>query len=152
LKGGTAVEVNSAALLAAIESWDRNVDGSFEWIEQLPKNRGGAVAENGSVATGEHRGHEAPVEAQASVSYGVDALVDAVESAARRAFGGRRPPEPYGRQLLRSDHTMLLSGDFRDAGIERVAFVRHFRTKATGLRTRPPYPAIFRALWSAEKL
>jgi hypothetical protein len=78
IEGGTTVKVNSAASIAARGRGDRDVDGTFDWVEELPENRGGGVAEDRSVATCENCGHEASVKAQTAVSHGVDALVDAV--------------------------------------------------------------------------
>jgi hypothetical protein len=56
------------------------VHGAVERFQQLPEHGGGAVAKYRPFTASEHRGHEAPVEAQTVVANGVDALVDAVEA------------------------------------------------------------------------
>jgi hypothetical protein len=78
IERGTAVEVNSAASLAARGCWDRDVDWTVDWAQELPEDRGGGVAENGAGAAGEDGGHEVGVEVRGAVAYGVDALVDSV--------------------------------------------------------------------------
>jgi hypothetical protein len=80
-EGGAAVEVDSSASLVARGRGGRDVDGVLERIEELPEDRGGAVAEDQVLAAGDDGGHEAAVEAQTSVSHGVDASVNAVEVA-----------------------------------------------------------------------
>jgi hypothetical protein len=108
------------------------VDGAIDWIEELPEDGGGAVAEDGALATSEDGGHEAPVEAQAPVADGVDALVDAVESAALRSLGHCVATKTHSFELTQGNHPMLARCEFVEATIERVAFVAHASTKATG--------------------
>jgi hypothetical protein len=78
-EGGAAVEMDSAAGSAARGGWHRDVDGTVERFQEPPEDRGGAVAQHCSLAAGEDRGHEAPVEARGAVAYRVDAVVDAVQ-------------------------------------------------------------------------
>jgi len=57
------------------------VDGTVDWFQELPEDRGGDVAQDGAWAAGEHRRHEEFAEASRWVSEGVDALVDTVKLA-----------------------------------------------------------------------
>jgi len=52
------------------------VDGAVDWLQEPPEDGGGGVAEDGSLAAGEDRGHEAAVEREPAMSHGVDALVN----------------------------------------------------------------------------
>ncbi|HEX8051021.1 MAG TPA: hypothetical protein VF504_06090, partial [Solirubrobacterales bacterium] len=75
------------------------MNGAVERFQQLPKRRCGAVTENGPLATGENSGHEAPVETQAAVADGVDALVDAVEAPELQAMLDRTRTHSEAQQL-----------------------------------------------------
>ncbi len=57
-----------------------DVDGAVDWLQELPKDCRGGVAQDGMFAASEHRRHEAAVEAEAAVADGVDAAVDSVET------------------------------------------------------------------------
>ena len=137
------MEVDASALGAARGRGGRDVDGAFDRLEETPEGCGGAVAEDCSFAAGERCRHPAPVPAQASVSHGVDAAVDSMEAATSHPFGDRWSPESHCCELPRGDHSVLQCRDSSDRQIERVAFVRHIRTKSTGPSTPPPYPAFF---------
>lgn len=54
------MEVDASASLAAGGGRDGEVDWTVDWIEGLPENRGGGVAENGAGVTCENRCHKAP--------------------------------------------------------------------------------------------
>jgi hypothetical protein len=120
-----------------------NVDRASDGFEEVPERCGGAVAEDRAVAASEDGGHPAPVPAQALVSHGVDATVDAVELTSRSSL--RRAPASQARlfELEQHHHAVLTSRDFRYASIRRVAFVPHEETKSTRPGTLPPYPAFF---------
>jgi len=106
-----------------------------------------------ATAGGRRNGHEAPEKARSAMTYRVDALVHAVQSSARDPFGDRSSPtESQNRQLLRRHDSMLRSGDSSELGIERVAFVRHIRTKATGPWTLPLTPLFFAFFGALEGL
>jgi hypothetical protein len=80
------VEVDAGAAGAARGGWDGDVHRSLDGTQELPEDCCGDVAQDGALAAGEHRCHEAPVEAQAAMADGVDAMVDAVESTHGRSF------------------------------------------------------------------
>jgi len=86
------------------------------------------AAEDRAGTTSEHHGHEAPVEAQASVPYCVDALVDAVELAPINAIANRPRTQTHVFELPPRSHTMLSRGDSRHCNIGRVAFLTHVGT------------------------
>jgi hypothetical protein len=119
------VELDSEALLATRGRGDRDVDGAFDGIEELPKHRGGDVAEDGAFAISENGGHEAPMEAQASVAHGVDAVMDAVELASIDAIANRPRAQTRVFELPPRSHTMLSRGDSCHCDIGRVAFLTH---------------------------
>jgi hypothetical protein len=83
------------------------VDRAVDRFEELPKHGGGGVTEGGAGSAGEDRGHAAPVEAQATVSHGVDAVMDPVEPAAFRSFCCRLASDPNRFKLLKGDYSML---------------------------------------------
>jgi hypothetical protein len=125
LKRGTTVEVDSAALLASRGAWDRDVDWSFKWVEELPEDRGGGVAQDRLGTASENCGHEASVEVRCAVSHGVDALVDAVEVALAKALGDRVLSDAYLTKLPRSNNAMLLRSDSGEVSPRGVAFFPH---------------------------
>lgn len=72
------MEVDSAAALETGGRWDGDVNGAVEGFQEPPKDGSGAVTHHRALSTSENRRHEAAVETQAAVTYGVDALVDSV--------------------------------------------------------------------------
>jgi hypothetical protein len=101
------------------------VDRVIEWAQELPKNRSGGVTQNRTVAAGEDRGHEAPVEAQATVADGVDALVDSVEMTIARRLGDRVLAHTHLTKLARGDDAVLSRGGSCEARRGGVAFFPH---------------------------
>jgi len=85
------------------------VGGAVDWAQELPEDRGGDVAEDGTGTAGEHRCHEEAVEAQAAVPDGVDAAVDAMELAALYAASDAVLADPELLKLRSRDHTVLPS-------------------------------------------
>jgi hypothetical protein len=65
------------------------------------------VAEDCAVAAGEDGSHEAGVEVRGAVAYGVDALVDAVESPSLRALCRCLASDPNGFELPKGDYSVL---------------------------------------------
>jgi hypothetical protein len=122
------MEVDAATAGAAGGGWDGDVDGAVDRPQELPEDRGGGVAQDGAGAAGEHGGHEAPVEAQAAVADGVDASVDAVETAARNSIPNRSRTQTSGFELPARYRTMLAPGDPRYLRIGRVEFLTHVGT------------------------
>ena len=104
------------------------MERAFEWAEELPEDRGRGVAKDNVGTASEHRGHEAAVEAQASVAYGVDALVDSVELSSSDAVSNRASAQPSAYELPPRRHPMLPRGDFRYLHIGCVAFLTHVGT------------------------
>lgn len=98
---GSAVEVDSGALLEARGGWDGDVDGAVEWLQETPENRGGAVAENRAITAGENSSHEAPVEAEAPVAHRIDTLMKAVKTTLSRSFRCSSPSQPQVFELIR---------------------------------------------------
>lgn len=86
------------------------------------------MTENRTGAAGQNGGHEAPVQAQAPVPHGVDAVVDAVELAAISAIANRSRTQTRVFELPPRSHTMLPRGDSRHCNIGRVAFLTHVGT------------------------
>lgn len=83
------------------------MDRAFDRFEEAPEGRGGAVAQDRALATGEHSGHPAPMPAEASVSHGVDAAVDSVQLTASDAISDRPRPQSCAFELSSSDHAVL---------------------------------------------
>ena len=54
------------------------MDRAIEWFEEAPEGGSGAVAQDGTLAAGEHSGHPASVPAQTFVPHGVDAAMNAI--------------------------------------------------------------------------
>jgi|GEM_PF-5782661 len=98
---------------------------TVDWAQELPKDGGGGVAENCAVAASEYRSHKAPMETQASVTYGVDALVDAVEVAFAKALGDCVLADANLTELPRDHDTVLVRGNSREARPRGVAFFPH---------------------------
>jgi hypothetical protein len=103
---------------------DRAVDG----FEELPEDGGGGVAQHSALAAGEDGSHEATREAQASVPYGVDAVVDAVELTAIDAISNRPCTQASAFKLPPRRDTVLPRGDRRRQRIGHVAFLTHVGT------------------------
>jgi len=101
------------------------VDGTVDWIEELPKNRGRGVTENRAIATSENRGHEAGLEIRGAVSHGVDALVDSVEMTISKAFGDCVLADTDLTELARGDDAVLARGNSREERPRGVAFFPH---------------------------
>jgi hypothetical protein len=131
------VEVDAGTATATVGGGHGDVDGALDRFAELPEDGGGGVAEDGAVAAGEDGGHEAAGEAQAPVSHGVDAVVDAVEATALQAPGDRALVKSRLVELRYREHTMLLRGDFSHRDIGPVAFLSHIESKATGTRSLP---------------
>jgi hypothetical protein len=119
------VEVDSGAALAARGGWDRDVDGSVDGFEELPEDGGGGVAEDSALAAGENGGHEAGVEVRGAMTYGVDAVVDAVELPFARANRDPFGPEAAVFELAAGDRAVLASRYPSRGAIRRVAFGVH---------------------------
>jgi hypothetical protein len=102
---------------------DRSVDG----LQQVPENRSGPVAEDRALAAGENGAHEAAVEAQAAVSHGVDAAVNAVEMPALDAPGDAVLANADVVELRNRNDTVLSRRDSCQRRIERVALFPHVR-------------------------
>ena len=147
------MEANPAARAAAGGGWDRDVDRAGDGLEELPEHRGGGVAEDGAGATGEDGGHEAAVEAETSVTHGVNAVVDAMEPTMLDPPRDRALVETNGVKLRNGDNPMLLRRNPRHLSVGGVTFLSHSESKATGLETLPPTPlffALFGALGTAR--
>ena len=114
------------------------MDGAVDWAQELPEDCGGDVAEDGAGAAGEHRRHEASVEAQPAVADGVDAAVDAMQPSRTRSLRDSSAPQPNAFELAQSDDSVLPRSDLIDPQIERVEFVLHRETKSTGASGSPP--------------
>jgi hypothetical protein len=100
LQGGAAVKVDAALPLAARGARDGDVDGAVDRAQELPEDRSGDVTQDCALPASEHRGHEAPVKAQAAVADGVDATVDAVELTASDTVSYRSRPQARALELL----------------------------------------------------
>ena len=87
------------------------MDGSFDRFEKAPEGCGGAVTEYRSLSAGEHSGHPAPVPAQAAVSHGVDAAVDAMEAPLLDATGDAVLAHPPLAELGNRDYSVLSGRD-----------------------------------------
>jgi hypothetical protein len=101
------------------------VDWAFEGVEELPENSCGGVAQDGALAAGENRGHEAGVEVRSAVSHGVDAVVDAVEVAIANRLGDRVLADSNLTKLPRSNNAMLSRSDSGEVSPWGVAFFPH---------------------------
>ena len=104
------------------------MDWSVEGAKQAPKDRGGAVAKDRSLAVSEDCGHPAPVEAQAAVANRVDAAVDAMELATIDAISNGASTQASGFQLPASEHAMLPRGNHGYLAIGRVDLLTHVGT------------------------
>jgi hypothetical protein len=104
------------------------VDGTVDWLQQLPEHGGGAVAEHRALAAGEDRGHEASVEAQAPVADGVDALVDAVQLTSIHSISDRSRSQTSAFELPPSCYAMLPRRNPGHPSICHVAFLTHVGT------------------------
>jgi hypothetical protein len=111
--------------MAARGRWDRDVDWSFDWVEEVPEDRGGGVAQDGALAAGEHGGHEAGTEVRSAVADGVDAMVDAVEVTVAEAFGDRVLTDANLTKLNRSGDAVLPPSDSSEVCPRGVAFIPH---------------------------
>jgi hypothetical protein len=125
---GTAVDVDAVPKPSAGGGWDRDMDGAVDWIEEPPKDGRGAVAEDSSLTAGEDGRHETPMKTEASVSYGVDALVDAVELPPSCTISNSTSTQASAFELTPRRHPMLSRGDPRHPGIWCVAFMTHVGT------------------------
>src|SRR3954462_12644529 len=74
-----AMEMNATLRFPAVGGRDRDVDGTFDGLEQLPERCGGMVAQDCTVTASEHRRHPAAVMAGSAIPYRVDTAVDAVQ-------------------------------------------------------------------------
>jgi hypothetical protein len=81
--------------------------------QEAPEGRGGTVAQGGALAAGEDSGHPAPVPARSSVSHGVDAAVDVVETTDLQTSRDRTFVESCAVKLLNGDRTVLPCSDHR---------------------------------------
>jgi hypothetical protein len=125
LEGRAAVEVDSFSWLTARGGGDGDVDRAFDGFEELPKDRGGGVAEDSTLAAGKNGGHEAPVQAQAPVAHGVDTSVDAVEAAFPKGSGDRVLAYANLTKLTRGDDPVLTCGNSCQLSPRGVAFFPH---------------------------
>ena len=122
------MEVDAATGGAARGGWDGDVDGAVDGLEELPEDCGGDVTDDGSLTAGEHRRHEAAVEAEARVADGVDAAVDAVELATCDSIADGPRSQASAFDLRSRSYTMLAIGDSGDLSVGRVEFLTHVGT------------------------
>jgi len=104
------------------------VDGAVDWFQQLPERRGGVVAQDSALTTGENRRHPAPVPARRAVTDGVDAAVEAVELPAREAVSDRSGSQTGAFELMPRNDSVLSSRDLRCTVIGGVDFLTHVGT------------------------
>jgi hypothetical protein len=123
-----AVQVDAGALAAAGGGWDGDVDGAVEGFQELPEDGGGAVAEDGALAAGKHRGHKATVEAQSPMADGVDPAMDAMELSSIHAIADSASAQASAFKLLPRRRPMLPRRNSRHFKIGRVAFLTHVGT------------------------
>ena len=107
------MESDPVAAPSAAVAGDRDV-GEAGWVEDFPVSSGGAVAEDGFWAAGEHRRHPSSLLAEAVMADGVDAAVDAMEALGLDATGHAAPANPGVCKLGEGDHPVLACGDLRD--------------------------------------
>jgi len=74
------MEMNATLRFPAVGGRDRDVDGTFDGLEQLPKRCGGMVAQDCTVSASEHGRHPAPVPARSAMPHCVDALMHTMQA------------------------------------------------------------------------
>jgi len=121
------MEVDAWAAGTAGGGRDGDVDGAVDRAQELPKDRGGGVADDCAVATGEHRRHEAAMEAQAAVADCVDAAMDAVKLASLYSSRDAVLAHPELLKLRDVDHAVPSSCNSRHRRIECVDFLPHVK-------------------------
>jgi hypothetical protein len=119
------VDVDAGAFLEARGGENRDMDGSVDGFQQLPKRGGGVVAQDRSVTAGEDGRHPACVPTWSAVAYRVDAAVEAMQLPSTHLSRDRFRSDA-GRFELSSRHgSMLPRRDCGDPLMCRVAFCIH---------------------------
>jgi len=122
------MNVDAAAAAVARGSGEGNVDRTVEGAEESPEHGCGSVAEDGSLAAGENRRHEAAVQAQAAMPDRVDAAMDAVQLSAVDSVSNRPRAQARGFELSARNYSVLPSSEGGNLGVGGVAFLTHLGT------------------------
>ena len=105
--------------------WRGDVDRAVDRLQELPEDGGGYVAQDGSIAAGEHGCHEAFTEAERRVSHRVDPLVGTVKLAFANTNRDRFRSQAARFELLPRNRPVLPASDIRRCRIRRVEFCVH---------------------------
>jgi hypothetical protein len=115
----------------------RDVEGAGPAREQPPEPRRGQVAGESVRRTGEDGGEAAPLPRELRVADGIDAAVDAVETAGTCRPRDCRPPVTKSLQLSNRDHTVLPLGEVSQRPV-RSLLVSHRDTRSERGSVLPP--------------
>lgn len=91
------MEVDSAAGDAARGGWNRDMDGTVDWAQELPESGGGMVTEYRPLTASENCRHPSTSVTERVVADRVDAAMNAMQASLSRSFRDSHPPEPHRR-------------------------------------------------------
>lgn len=111
---------------------------------QSPQLAGRPVAQKRAFATGEHGGHEAPVQADALVPDGVDAAVDPVQAPGSGSVLDRSAGDAEVEELPPGDDAVLFGRLIGHLDPGCVELGPHTGPKSTHPQVRPPYRGLRR--------
>lgn len=123
-----------------------DLDQAISGLEQPPEARRGPMAEHGTGAARQHRGHPSSFPAQSGVSDGVNAAVDAMQTACGNPSLHRGGRDACLAELPIRDNPMLPGCDPRDQTVAAGAFLPHTGNKAPAVRVLHPIPFCFARL------
>jgi len=132
------MNVDADPRAAARRARNRYVDRAERRIEQVPEPGGTEMTES-TFSAGQHRGHKAPLLAEMSVTDGVDAAMDAVQTANPGAMEDTMLRDSRCAQLSDRNDAMLTLDQARNHSIVIGAFPRHIAGKAPMPLGSPPF-------------
>jgi hypothetical protein len=116
-------------------------------LQHPPQNSGTEMAERGSLPAGEHSRHETTVTRERQVTYGIHALMHAMENLPPHPPIDFRPTQPKRHELSASHDPMLPPPQLREhlIGPVRPEFFTHALKKSGRTPFRPGGVARWRA-------
>ena len=113
------------ALPPPLSAGRRDVNRTFERLQETPERRGASVAQDRPLPTREHSSHESPVFAEGTVTDRVDTLMHPMQSPDPNPVMYRVLIESESSQLPHRRHPVLAGGEPREAGVVDGTRVAH---------------------------
>ncbi len=146
----SAVQTDSRSPRPPAAAGDGDVNSTADRLQKLPKFSRASMAEDRRLPAGKTGCHPGALPRDSRVSDGVNAPMNSIKPAGFNPPTHGIPRDSGTVELLRRDHPMLASGDFRHASIGSDDFCVHLTHKSPGTQMLPP-PACARCSFSSRR-